>query len=154
MDKKNCIDCGKKIDFRSERCYSCSNRNRWKNKEYKKRVGVNISNSLKGNKNMLGKKQTEITKEKIRNSNYHLNLKGTKENEKNPSWKGDDVGYNALHNWIAKHFKKSILCEICGLFRKLEWSNKDHKYSRNREDWQYICRSCHRRYDNAKRRKN
>lgn len=68
--------------------------------------------------------------------------------ELNPVWKGRRVGKKSLHQWINKNLQKSEVCEICKKDKKLEWSNKDHKYkSRERKDWQSVCRSCHTAYD-------
>ena len=36
--------------------------------------------------------------------------------------------------------------------KKYEWSNKDHKYSLKREDWQRLCTSCHIKYDKQLRK--
>ena len=127
--------------------YSLENKRRWANPEYKEKVSKKISEALKGNKNFLGKKHSEETKNKIRNSKYHKNLKGTKVGNKNYNWKGEHIKYGSLHGWVNNNFEKSEKCDLCHKKRKLEWSNKDHKYSRNREDWQCICRSCHRRHD-------
>ena len=129
--------------------YSEANRRRWANPEYKNRVSKAIGDANRGK--LLGRKRgptDEKIKQKIRDSQYHSNLKGTKKNEKNPAWKGEDVGYTSLHIWVNRNFEGKNFCEICLKEAKLEWSNKDHKYSRNREDWQLICRSCHRRFDN------
>ena len=104
---------------------------------------------LIGNKNFLNKQHTEETKEKIRNSNYHKNIKGRKGSE-NYYWKGDDAKYGSIHGWVNKNFNLPKKCELCGCTdKKLEWSNKDHKYKREISDWQAVCRSCHRRYDNG-----
>lgn len=126
--------------------YSDENKRRWSNPEYKKRVSKNISLAKKG-KTHKGSPHTKESKEKIRNSEYHKNLKGTKVGEKNYNWKGKHIKYASLHQWINNNFTKSENCDLCKKIRKLEWSNKNHKYSRKREDWQHICRSCHRRYD-------
>lgn len=64
-------------------------------------------------------------------------------------WKGDKANYSPKHMWIRRHYGRAYKCEFkdntCGQF--FEWSNKDHKYSRNIEDWQQLCRSHHSRYD-------
>ena len=57
-----------------------------------------------------------------------------------------------IHRWVSKNFVPPIKCEICegkslAPSGRLEWSNKDHKYSKKREDWQRVCYSCHRNYD-------
>jgi len=80
---------------------------------------------------------------------------GLTANEKNGRWIDNKVTYPALHNWVRKHFKKGHICELCkknpGVdkrgYSKLQWSNKDKKYTRNREDWWNLCPSCHRKYD-------
>ena len=33
--------------------------------------------------------------------------------EKNPQWKGDEVGYGQLHIWIRNHKPKPKYCEDC-----------------------------------------
>ena len=69
--------------------------------------------------------------------------------EKNPRWKGDSASVATIHEWVNNNFKKPLHCEICkkeAVYR-LDWSNKNHKYSRLREDWHYVCRKCHRKWD-------
>jgi hypothetical protein len=74
-----------------------------------------------------------------------------KSGSENPFWKGDNVKPRSLHSWIKDNFEKTTNCEICNRQNDgstiFDWSNKDHKYSRIREDWQFICRGCHIRYD-------
>ena len=134
-----------------ENKYALANKKRWENPEYKQKVSNKIRESLKGNKNRLGKKHSEKSKEKIRNSEYHKNLKGLRVGSKNFNWKGDDARYGSIHGWINKNFKMPKICEKCKKDRKLEWTNKDHKYKRNKKDWQALCRSCHRKYDNERK---
>lgn len=62
-------------------------------------------------------------------------------------WKGDKVGYFALHTWINRNFPKIDKCESCGIESKLEWANVTGNYSRNRADYQCLCICCHRRAD-------
>ena len=54
---------------------------------------------------------------------------------------------NRLHKHIYEDFGRPEECEICGSTRTTEWTNKDHKYTRKREDWQYLCRKCHMDWD-------
>lgn len=53
------------------------------------------------------------------------------------------------HYYVNKHFVKPDRCEFCGIKKNdMEWSNKNHKYKKDvRSEWQYLCRSCHSRYD-------
>jgi hypothetical protein len=68
--------------------------------------------------------------------------------DKHPKWKGDDVGYGALHGWVKRELGKPCECVYCGEREKqLDWANIDHKYKRKLEDYISLCRSCHRKYD-------
>jgi hypothetical protein len=72
-----------------------------------------------------------------------LHVKG----EKNPMWKGDNVGYQALHTWVRDRLGKAKKCKQCNSTKNVEWANKSHKYKRDKEDWIQLCRKCHIRYD-------
>lgn len=90
-------------------------------------------------------------------SESHKGLKFTPEHRKKLSeahigvkaynWKGDKVGYNALHAWVARHKPKQKFCAICGWNFKLELSNISGEYKRDINDFQWVCRVCHRKYD-------
>jgi hypothetical protein len=69
--------------------------------------------------------------------------------ENHPRWKGDDVGYHALHRWVGKKLGRPSKCEHCGTetARKFEWANKSGKYLRSLDDWIRLCTRCHRKYD-------
>jgi hypothetical protein len=84
---------------------------------------------------MKGKHHTEETKRKIRNENSH-------------NWKGDKVGYDALHKWVRKNKPKSNICEMCNNFEPKHLSNVTGEYKRDIDDYQWLCISCHRIYDN------
>ncbi len=68
--------------------------------------------------------------------------------ETHPNWKGDKVGYNSLHDWIYRNLGKAKKCQDCGSIEKVEWSNISLEYKRDLNDWQKLCYSCHRKYDN------
>lgn len=76
-------------------------------------------------------------------------------------WKGDSVGYSQKHRWLRNTFGKADKCEnrekqvldfICeGKLLFFHWAKKkEHEYTRNREDYYKLCKSCHFRYDRAK----
>jgi len=69
--------------------------------------------------------------------------------EENVNWKGDKVGYHALHSWVNRKLGKPNKCEICGTetAKNYEWANKNHKYKRDLNDWIRLCRFCHRKFD-------
>lgn len=67
--------------------------------------------------------------------------------ERHPHWKGETVGYYALHTWVKRNFGAAVECEECASTRNVEWSNTDRKYTRDRDTWRTLCASCHRIYD-------
>ncbi len=68
-----------------------------------------------------------------------VNRKG----KNNPMWKGDQVGYKSLHEWVRNHFPKPELCEICKVKPPIDLSNATGIYSREFINWKYLCRKCH-----------
>jgi len=75
--------------------------------------------------------------------------------KKSGMWKGDKVGYFALHAWIRRNLGKAKKCEHCGKESHLNkngrncihWANKSHKYKRELTDWISLCVKCHKKYD-------
>jgi len=74
-------------------------------------------------------------------------MKGINLAEKNGQWKGDDVGLDGLHSWVARRLAKPDRCPSFGVVRKLELSCKNHEYTRDLTGWEYLCRCCHSRVD-------
>lgn len=123
--------------------------------EYNKkhRVGENNPNYGKKGKDSFnyGFKHTEETK--IKMSKAHTGMKLSDEHvknislgkiaEKNPMWKGDDVEYHALHEWIRNRFPKPELCMVCAKVPPYDLANVSGKYLRDLNDWLYLCRKCH-----------
>lgn len=71
--------------------------------------------------------------------------------EKCIQWKGDKVGYFALHQWVNKKLGKPGKCEKCGkdgLKRKqIHWANISGNYKRDINDWIRLCSRCHYFFD-------
>lgn len=67
--------------------------------------------------------------------------------ENHQYWKGDKVGYSAVHEWVKKYLPKPKVCNRCNLEKKLDLSVNDYKYTRELENWEWICRSCHCKKD-------
>ncbi len=67
----------------------------------------------------------------------------------NPSWKGDSVGYSALHNWVGRNLGKAKYkeCVYCGSSTNVQWANINGEYKRDLSDWIPLCYLCHRKYD-------
>lgn len=68
------------------------------------------------------------------------------------NWKGDNAGYDALHEWVERWAGKPNKCEHCGTTtsKRFEWSNKSGEYKRELSDWQRLCVKCHNKYDYEK----
>jgi hypothetical protein len=105
---------------------------------------MNISKALKGAKR---RPHTEEHKQKLSNK-----LKGRFTGEAHHAWKGESVGYYALHKWVYRQYGKANECEFVDetCSTHFEWSNKSGDYKRDRSDWQQLCRSHHNRYDGIK----
>ena len=92
-----------------------------------------------------GKKLSKIHRMKTVKNLIHKPGKG------HPRWKGNDVGYDALHDWIKRYLGFPTTCEHCKksfpLSWRIHWANKDHKYKRNKKDWIRLCLWCHKKYD-------
>jgi len=71
--------------------------------------------------------------------------------EDSGAWKGEEVGYGALHVWVAYWKGKPHICEKCGKYvenlKAIDWANVDHKYRRVLDDYIRMCKKCHRDYD-------
>ena len=65
-------------------------------------------------------------------------------------WKGDNAGYSSIHHWVRDRKGSAEMCENCGKTKwetRIEWSNIDHKYRRDVNDYQALCVKCHKEYD-------
>jgi hypothetical protein len=87
-----------------------------------------------------------INKSSLKKGRKYPHLSG----ENNYLWKGQGVGYGALHSWVRRHRGKPTKCEICGVSsseKRLQWANKSGKYLRNLNDFRPLCPSCHKKFD-------
>lgn len=73
------------------------------------------------------------------------------EGENHPLWKGNDVGYSALHSWIKRKLGQPTECVVCGkkdlTQQKIHWANVSGRYLRDVKDWARMCAKRHRNYD-------
>lgn len=105
---------------------------------------------------MFGKKQSpELVKKRI-NGLKRAYATGKRKpikmlGKNNPLWKGDEVGYFSLHNWVKRHKGSPEQCEFCfkdGLTgNQIHWANKSGQYLRDLNDWLRLCAKCHYHYD-------
>lgn len=61
----------------------------------------------------------------------------------NPAWKGSKASYAAIHYWVRKNKPKPELCVNCNKRKSFEVHNIDKKYTRDLNQWEWLCRSCH-----------
>ncbi len=61
-----------------------------------------------------------------------------------------------IHGWVRKYKPKLKFCENCKKEKRLTLANiKNHNYTRNINDYKWLCYSCHKIMDISKRhRKN
>ena len=91
------------------------------------------------------------------NKGGYKSLKGSlaKIGEKNPSFGKlkDNPSYTGLHTYMHKILDKTKPknCEHCGLEKKLEMANKSHQYKRELDDWLWLCKKCHFKYDDGEK---
>lgn len=85
--------------------------------------------------------------------------------EKHPMYKGDNVGYSGAHRWLTNHHGNPPKCELCGQegeyrtrfskkygkvnYWSLQWANISGTYTRYRDDYSGMCKSCHMNHDKA-----
>lgn len=71
--------------------------------------------------------------------------------DKHPSWKGSDVGYRGLHQWLRRKLGDPKTCSKCSKKgknkRSIQWANIDGKYQRVLSDYIALCVSCHKFHD-------
>lgn len=67
----------------------------------------------------------------------------------NHMWAGNNVNYDAAHRWLTKNKPKPPVCEMCRERPPVELSfnHKVGNWTRNTEDYQWLCTSCHKLKD-------
>jgi len=114
--------------------------------ETKQKISLATKGRTAWNKGKTGI-YSEETLDKLRNA-------PKRSGEDHHMWKGDDVGYQALHVWVNKHWGKANKCEHCGLNelpegkkRYFDWATREGVYNRKKENWIMLCRKCHKNHD-------
>ena len=149
--EKVCMYCKNKFVTRYARfCSSrCANTFNWDNRTEKMIQHLDKARKM-AHISRLWSKHTEESRKKI-----SLNRKGKMVGKENYKWRGDKVGYNALHTWVQRTLGTPDTCEHCGKSglsgRQIHWANKSKEYKRDKNDWVRLCAKCHIKYDGHKR---
>ena len=88
----------------------------------------------------------KVTVEKLKSNGLLKEVTKTRKKlfgNKNPMWKGNKVRYSALHNYIRWHKPKPELCEKCKKAPPFDVANISGKYTRDVNDYRWLCRKCH-----------
>jgi hypothetical protein len=66
-----------------------------------------------------------------------------------PNFNGTKAEYARLHRWVNRTFPTPAECDHCKTqeAKQYDWASVDNRYTRIREDWEYLCRSCHIKSD-------
>jgi len=148
MTKKKCPICDKEVIKRGNKycckeCYSEAQR-----RKLYPQCGFRNGHGFIGGGVEKGRHLSPKTEFKKGRSNPFKNkeqpsIKG----EKNGFWKGDEVGYFALHNWVRRNYGIPTKCEECGKEiesgKGIQWANVSGEYKRDRDDWEALCVRCH-----------
>lgn len=149
---KPCLFCGKEIIKQPTRSLkNWINRTKYCSVECRRKA---LAKLMIGNKHSLGVKQSPETLKKRSDA---------QRGEKGSNWKGDNVGYIGIHNWLKKNFGKPDRCDNkdcvyprMGAKKMLlkpcwyEWALiRGKKMERKRENFVRLCVACHRRYDGS-----
>lgn len=145
---KNCVVCNKQ--------YSCRSQFKYDTSSYCsiKCLGVAHSIQKKGKNPYARTSETNanISKAKLGKSIWG-GERGRLEwlvGERNNNWKGDEVGYNALHKWVNRTKGKASECTRCGDKggeKGCHWANLSGRYLRDADDFVSLCPSCHKKLD-------
>lgn len=143
LASKNCRICNKLFNATKN-----DRPNSWNKRIF---CSLKCSNSRKENKGLFKKGHTNLSTYRFPKGNIPWNMgKKHMQDDKHPNWKGDEVGYDALHKWIKRKLGKPSKCENCKKQfegKNIHWANKTGLYKRNTTDWLRLCAKCHRQYD-------
>ena len=133
---RNCLQCGKVFEKKRN-----ESENYWHTKKFCSLSCRNDSYKGKPSGALGGHwKQSEEFKRKCSER---------MRDERHRCWKGDAVGYDALHTWVSRKLGKPQKCAHCGTEQQrwYHWANVSGEYRRDLNDWLRLCVPCHSRFD-------
>jgi ribosomal protein L40E len=51
--------------------------------------------------------------------------------------------YSGLHHWVARHKRRTGVCQKCGAEGRTDFANISREYRRDADDFVEVCRRCH-----------
>lgn len=66
----------------------------------------------------------------------------------NWNWKDDRINNVTLHRYVKRHKTRPELCQRCKERPPRDLANITGIYDRNLDNWEYMCKKCHVRFDN------
>jgi hypothetical protein len=66
----------------------------------------------------------------------------------NGMWKKEGISYKSLHRWVRNNKPRPVLCEECNILLSYEVANISGEYKRDINDFDWLCRSCHKKRHN------
>lgn len=75
-------------------------------------------------------------------------------NTKKGKFKNYNFTSSTLHHKMYKIVKRNKFCSLCLLNPSQELANLSQEYKLDPKDWIWLCKTCHRRYDNGWKFKN
>lgn len=88
-------------------------------------------------------KMSAFHKQQVRSKEWSKKIGLSRLAEKNPLWKGNEAGLDAIHVWVTARFKKPKFCTDCLKSPPKDLANISQKYKRDLDDWEWLCRRCH-----------
>jgi hypothetical protein len=153
--EKECANCKRKYIAYVESSKYCSNKCKYKIEGIKERECPVCKNKFKPKSNrdqihcnIQCYSKSDKLKEEARNSYL---IECNKEKKWNVGHIKENVGRSALHEWIRKYKPKTNGCEICDKEAELDAANISGDYKRDINDFIWLCRSCHTRFDKMKK---
>lgn len=127
--------------------------------EHKRKIGLANSNPTESQREQMKlnlQKLIAFNRTKKGREENSKRKKGKRTGKENNMWKGDEVGYIALHLWIKGKLGKANHCENIDCFyprtdikgrtllepKKFHWANVSGEYKRDISDWRQLCSSC------------
>ena len=141
---------GHKLNIGNQYARGVKHSQEWKEQASLRMVGNSIALGAKPNKTSYKKGHRANPFTEFKKGDKPWN-KGKRHlvGESNPAWKGDGVGYPALHAWIRRILGSADRCSFdpSHTSGRFHWANVSGNYERSIEDWIPLCPTCHKKYD-------